>query len=112
MATKRQVSDVFLFAVWWFESLGIEQDASTSSFKSILARASRLKREGYDLERVKRTILTMKTRNIEVQTPYAVKWRSPVQGQTWYEYSTPMIPVWDNIGNRLASENALPLRVS
>jgi len=109
----RKVNDTFLFAVWWFELLGREVDASDAEFRTLLGKASKLRKEGYDLRLVKRAILTMRAQGIDVTSPYAVRWSSPNRKENWYEYSRPSIaPVWDGLLTTLEQENLVPLRAS
>jgi len=100
-----------LFAAWWFEQNGEEPDASTSKFRAMLAKAKMLKAEGFDLELVKRAILTMRRHGETVRSPYAVKLWSPDRTKTWYEYSLPLqVPVWDSFMANI--KDNMPLRVS
>ena len=79
----------------------------------MLGKAKRLKGEGFDLGDIKRTILTMQSHGVNVETPYAIKWQSPIRGKNWYEYSKPMTPpVWDGLLTGLVRDNVVPLRVS
>ena len=113
-ARTRRVSDVFMFAVWWFDQPPTSEDidAKAPKFRTLMAKAKQLKNGGYDLELVKRTILTMRANGMEVTTPHAVKWRSPDSGKDWYAYSSPAVfPVWDTFANRLSRDNAVPLRL-
>ena len=112
---KRRVSDIFLFAVWWFDQpqTKADIDARAPKFKAIMAKAKLLKADGYDLEMVKRAILTMRANKMDVTTPHAVKWRSPERGKDWYDYSLPPPPpIWDAFAVNLAASNSIPLRVS
>ena len=112
---KRRVSDVFLFAVWWFDQKETKADvhAGMPKFKAIMAKAKLLKADGYDLELVKRAILTMRVQGLDVTTPHAVKWRSPERGRDWYAYSLPVQPpIWDGFVSKLGADNMIPLRVS
>lgn len=110
---RRKVNEVFGFAVWWFNLAGEPASAQSSEFRALLGKASRLKKDGYDLTLVKRAILTMKANGVVVTTPYAIKWQSPTRGQNWYKYSIPAAPpLWDGLMVGLSQENAIPLRVN
>lgn len=104
-----------MFAVWWFSQpqTKADVDVKSSAFRTIMAKAKLLKRDGYDLSLVKRAILTMRANGIIVDTPHAVKWRSPDRSKDWYTYSAPtLFPVWDSFATDLAKDNAVPLRVA
>ena len=112
---RRAVNDIFMFAVWWFKqpSTLADIDARSPKFKAIMAKAKLLKADGYDLEMVKRAILTMRANGLDIMTPHAVKWRSPERGKDWYAYSLPpQPPIWDAFAIKLAADNMIPLRVS
>lgn len=110
----RSVNAVFLFAAWWFgQESGEQVDAQEPKFRTMLGKAKRLKAEGFELGLVQRTVLTMRAQGVEVTSPYAIKWQSPIRGKTWYEYSSPVQPpVWDKLLTGLYTEGAIPLRVS
>lgn len=112
---KRRVNDIFLFAVWWFNQPPTEEqlDARSTRFRTLMSKAKLLKNDGYDLELVKRAILTMRANGMQIDTPHAVKWRSPDRARDWYSYSAPaQFPVWDGFATELARDNAVPLRVA
>ena len=74
--------------------------------------AKGLKKQGHELDLVRRALLTMRRRGVKVKTPYAVRWQSPERGTTWYDYSTPQLPpLWDRVSREVYSEGAIPTRV-
>ena len=109
---KRNV--VFEFADWWFRSvLKAEPDYKSARFRTMLGKAKNLQKEGYDLDQVRRAILTMMAHGTEVTTPYAVKFYSPDRDKTWYNYAElTMPPLWDSIGYTLWNTNSMPIRPS
>lgn len=110
---KKGGNVVFSFAAWWINSFGTEQSYQSPEFRALLGKASRLRKEGYDLNLVKRTVRTMQAHGIEFDTPYAIKWASPNRAQNWYTYANGTIPpLWDGISAELYAADAMPLRVS
>lgn len=105
---------VWDFAWWWFSFVDeTEPDVNSRQFKAMLGKAKNLKGEGYDLEKVKRTIRTMKLQGIRIDSPYAVKFRSPDFKTVWYEYAQAELPpMYDGLAMALIAEGSMPIKAS
>jgi len=105
---------VWDFAVWWFKFMDDEDpDINSRQFRAMLGKAKNLKSEGYDLDKVKRAIRTMRLKDIRIDSPYAVKFRSPDFKTTWYEYAQAELPpMYDGIALALHTEGAMPVKAT
>lgn len=114
MAKTSKGNVVWDFAWWWFNFVDeSEPDIKSGQFRSMLGKVKNLKAEGYDLEKVKRAIRTMKMQGVRLTSPYAVKLRSPDFKSTWYEYADSQLPpVYDGIALALHKEGAMPVKAS
>ena len=115
MATKgTKKSDVFSFTNWWWNNvIQTPPNFESRQFKQTLGKVSSLAKDGYNLDRVKRTIETMRANGVRVTTPHAVKWQSPDRNISWYDYAhAEPPPLYDTISASLYANGRTPVRVS
>jgi len=114
MAKGRVKNITFDFAKWYWGFMNdTPADYESSEFRRYLGQAASLRREGYDLKRVRSTLLAMRLRGLSVTSPYAVKWQSPDRKSSWYEFTAPRVPaLWDGLALHLYENDDMPARMT